>query len=88
MKTRHLQFALESPSFDCILAIAEKIVVMAEVCQHSWVNEQRRFALQRIGVLQGSQFARQVIEQIRARTLFAHAVAHAILQVRLGSEGA
>ena len=50
------------------------------------MDEQRRLALQRVRILQRPQFVRQIFEQSHAGALRTHRVAHAIVQMRNGSE--
>jgi hypothetical protein len=82
MKAGYLQLAFQSQFADRCVADVEKIVVLEEIIECPRMNEQRRFTVQGIRLVQADQFRSQLCQQTRCGSLLADEKAHAISAVR------
>jgi hypothetical protein len=82
MKAGYLQLALQSQFANRCVADVEKIVVLEEIVERPRMNEQRRFTVQWIRLVQADQFRTQLCQQSGSGSLPADEKAHAIGEVR------
>ncbi len=88
VKTRDLQFSLQIQLDYRRLANVEEIVVLDEIGQNPWVDQQRRFAAQRIRRVQFGQFDAKLLQQAGCGALFTDAKTHAARAVHALGKGA